>query len=85
MKANRFQDKVALVTGGNSGIGRAAAMMFAAEGAKVVIAARREDLGDSVVQDIKNQGGEAAFIRTDVTRRELPVNSELSVVMVYCQ
>lgn len=70
MKANRFQDKVALVTGGNSGIGRAAAMMFAAEGAKVVIAARREDLGDSVVQDIKNQGGEAAFIRTDVTRRE---------------
>lgn len=70
MRKNRFQDKVALVTGGNSGIGRAAALQFAAEGAKVVIAARREESGNDVVQNIKDNGGEAVFIRTDVTIRE---------------
>lgn len=70
MKRNRFQDKVVLVTGGNSGIGRAAAMQFADEGAKVVITARREEAGNGVVQDIKTRGGEAVFIRTDVARRE---------------
>ena len=70
MKKNRFQDKVVLVTGGNSGIGRAAAIQFADEGAKVVIAARREEPGNDVVRNIKSRGGEAVFIRTDVTRRE---------------
>jgi len=70
LNINRFQDKVALVTGGNSGIGRAAAVKFADEGAKVVIAARREDLGHAVVKHIREKGGEAVFIRTDVTKRE---------------
>jgi NAD(P)-dependent dehydrogenase (short-subunit alcohol dehydrogenase family) len=56
-----------LVTGGNSGIGRATALAFAAEGARVVIAARRENLGAEVVEAIKNKGGEAVFIKTDVT------------------
>jgi NAD(P)-dependent dehydrogenase (short-subunit alcohol dehydrogenase family) len=59
---------VVLVTGGNSGIGRATALKFADEGAKVVIAARREDLGRATVEEIGKRGGEALFIPTDVTR-----------------
>lgn len=70
MKANRFQDKVVLVTGGNSGIGRAAALMFAREGAEVVIAARREDKGEDVLTEIRNEKGKGRFVRTDVTKME---------------
>ncbi len=68
MDRRRFQDRVVLVTGGNSGIGRATALKFADEGAKVVIAARREDLGRATVEEIGKRGGEALFIPTDVTR-----------------
>lgn len=70
MSSNRFQDKVALVTGGNSGIGRAASIQFGREGARVVIAARRENLGRDVVDAIKKEGGEAVFVKTDVTKPE---------------
>lgn len=65
-----FEGKVALVTGGNSGIGRAAALAFATEGAKVVVAARREKEGRDVVGEIENSGGEAIFVATDTTREE---------------
>ena len=64
----RFESKVVLVLGGNAGIGRAAAEAFAREGAKVVLAARREDQGVAVVQGIQKAGGTAKFIRTDVAR-----------------
>jgi NAD(P)-dependent dehydrogenase (short-subunit alcohol dehydrogenase family) len=70
VSSNRFQDKVALVTGGNSGIGRAASIQFGKEGAKVVIAARRENLGQDVADAIKKAGGEAVFVKTDVTKPE---------------
>jgi len=65
-----FKDKVALVTGGTSGIGRSTAVAFGKEGAKVIIAARRENLGTEVVEEISNSGGEAIFIRTDVRKPE---------------
>jgi NAD(P)-dependent dehydrogenase (short-subunit alcohol dehydrogenase family) len=62
-----LEGKVALVTGSSSGIGRATAKVFAAHGAKVVLAARREDELRSLTDEIRHAGGSAAYIRTDVT------------------
>ncbi|MBM3945710.1 MAG: SDR family oxidoreductase [SAR202 cluster bacterium] len=62
-----LENKVGLVTGGNMGIGRACAEAMAREGAKVVVSARGEDLGRQVVEGIRASGGEATFVRCDVT------------------
>jgi NAD(P)-dependent dehydrogenase (short-subunit alcohol dehydrogenase family) len=62
----RFENKVVIITGATSGIGRAAAFAFAAEGAKVGFCGRRENLGREVEQEIRAKSGEATYIRADV-------------------
>ena len=65
--AGRVEGKVALVTGGASGIGRATALTFAREGAKLVVADMNEDGGQQTVHMITENGGEAIFVQVDVT------------------
>jgi NAD(P)-dependent dehydrogenase (short-subunit alcohol dehydrogenase family) len=65
---NRLANKVALITGGSSGIGAAAARLFAVEGAKVIIADINSEGGESVVETIRKTGGDAQFVRTDISK-----------------
>ena len=64
----RLQDKVALITGASSGIGRESALLFAQHGAKVVAVDVDEDRGAEVVEEIGKDGGEAIFVRADVSK-----------------
>lgn len=64
----RLQDKIALVTGSGSGIGRAVAVLFAREGAAVAVADRNPEGGQATVAAIRAAGGRADFIRVDVSR-----------------
>jgi NAD(P)-dependent dehydrogenase (short-subunit alcohol dehydrogenase family) len=68
MNSKNFSGKVALVTGGTSGIGKTTAIEFARAGAQVVVSGRREKEGAEVVAEIKKLGGAAAFIRADVSK-----------------
>jgi len=63
-----FKDKVVLITGASSGMGRSAAQAFARQGAKLVLGARRRAEGETLVEQIRAQGGNAVFAPTDVTR-----------------
>lgn len=66
----QFTGKVALVTGASSGIGKATALQYAREGAKVVVSDIKEDEGLKVVEEIKQSGGEAVFVAADVAKPE---------------
>src|SRR5438128_5793395 len=65
---NEFQNKVAIVMGGTSGIGRAAAVAYAREGASVVVAGRRAAEGEETVRLLREHGGEGIFVTTDVSQ-----------------
>ena len=69
--SGKLEGKIAIVTGGNSGIGEATAHLFAKEGAMVAILARSEDQGLKVQEAIQREGGEADFIRCDVMDRKV--------------
>ncbi|MBR3685688.1 MAG: SDR family oxidoreductase [Clostridia bacterium] len=66
----RLEGKVAIITGGNSGVGAATAELFAKEGAKVVITARREPQLEEIAQRIRASGGEVTVVRCDVSKVE---------------
>ncbi len=69
---NRLKDKVAVITGGNSGVGAATAKLFAAEGAAVIITARREAALEQIAGEITAAGGNVLAISTDISKPEDP-------------
>jgi len=66
--STELRDKVGIVTGGTSGIGRDAAVLFAKAGAKVVVAGRREAEGEETIARVRAAGGDAVFVKTDVSK-----------------
>lgn len=80
---NRLKNKVAVITGASSGVGKTAAFMMAAEGAKVVLAARRETILQEIADEIRANGGEAAVVKTDVSNSSDVKNLIKKAVEIY--
>jgi len=66
----RLKDKVAIITGGSSGIGRASCLLFAREGARVVVSDIMDESGEEVVRLIKNDGGRGTYVHCDVRKED---------------
>jgi len=79
----RLQGKVAFITGAGSGIARVATRLFTQEGAKVVIAELKPELGQASEKEVRSAGGEATFIETDVTKEESVKNALQKTVERY--
>src|SRR4051794_23451990 len=69
-RIRNMSTQVVLVTGGLTGIGRAAAVAFAKQGAKVVVAGRRDEAGKALVEELRSLGSEAEFINADVRKED---------------
>ena len=66
----RLENRVVIVTGGGSGIGRATARLFSREGALVVVAEKKRKNGEETAMSIRQEGGEALFVETDISQPE---------------
>lgn len=80
---DRFKDKVIIVTGATSGIGKETAILAGMEGAKVVVSGRRKNLGEGVVEEIRSKGGEAIFVQADLSKEEDAINLVETAVNTY--
>ena len=83
--ANLFdiKDKVVVITGGTGILGHAISFYLAEQGAKVVIMGRKTDVGNAMVADIKEKGGEAMYLTTDVMNRELLEQNLVDIMTAY--
>lgn len=77
------KDQVVVITGGTGVLGRAIAVHLAEEGARVVILGRKVEVGNAIVEEIKNGGGEAMFLTTDVMNREILEQNLTDILAAY--
>ena len=78
-----IKDNVVVITGGTGVLGRAIAIHLADQGAKVVIMGRKAEVGNEIVKEIKENGGEAMFLVTDVMNREILEQNLADILAAY--
>ena len=81
----RLDGKIVVVTGANSGVGEAACKLFAKEGAKVVLAARRVDKLENVKNEIEKEGGIAHAVKCDISKEDEVINLFKETISVFGQ